>query len=140
MIRYYLIKAVRNSTPGRELASDGVKPDYLDIINSLPGFTGCKAIPPKEISAVGGDRQWLRNFYIIRVVADDFTALDATDAIHITRQKLINNKARLEAIGIDTTGLTPSTPRKEIERRLMQWLIAEDRDLSSVTNTAESID
>jgi len=144
-IRYYILPAIRdpswqnnpdNTGPPPDA---GVQPKYLDQITPyLDPTVNCPArgIIAQELAPDVTGRRWVRDHYIVRLVAPDgtdWTLLDSRpDAQRITRQLLIENTAKLEAIGIDTTGLTLTTPRKAIERRLLQWLTEEDRDFSDV--------
>lgn len=133
MIRYYLIPAQR---AGQSINS-GIEPMYLDEIRQ-GNVRLIKGILPRELARVGGDRRWRRMFYILRIDADDFTAIDAVpDAVRLTRRRIINNRARLESLGIDFTGLTVNSTAKEIERRFIQWMTEEGRDFESVTGIAE---
>ena len=57
--------------------------------------------------------------------------LDAqSDVIHLTKEKILNNAGRLQALGINTTGLDVNTTLRQIERRLRLWLTEEDRDFA----------
>ncbi len=150
-IRYYLIPAVRdprwqdNPTITEEPISTGLRPKYLNAMeNRMSLGDKMHGMLTNEIAPdLDGRRNWLRMHYIIRInlASGDFTDLDAlSDVQHITRQKLINNIAALNALGVNTTGLTLTTPRKAIERRLIQWLQNRDLDFSQVTNRDEVIE
>lgn len=135
MVRYYLVPAQRSGAS----QNSGIEPMYLDEIRQ-GNVRRIKGILPRETARVGGDRRWLRMFYILRIDADDFTAIDAVpNAIRLTRQRIINNRARLEGLGLDFTGLTADSTAKEIERRFVQWATEDDRDFESVTGIAEDI-
>jgi len=134
-IRYYIVPLI--------LTGGGIQPKYLAEIDSkdttaIRGVFGRELAPDAE-----GNKRFLQNYYILRIEKPDgadWAALDSKpDVIHLTRQKLINNRTKLDALGIDTTGLTLTTSRKSIERRLVQWLTAEDKDLSQVFGGAGEI-
>ena len=131
MIRFYLVPLVQSD--------DGhFEPKYLEsIIETIPqiggGRVNIKGIQPQELAPIGETRQFLRDYFLLRIATEndvDFSLLDLqTDVIHLTRQILIDNIDRLQSMGINTTGLTLSTPRKTIERRLLIWLENRDRDI-----------
>ena len=124
MTRYYLIPFETDANILRQYKMD-TAPKY---INLFPGDTN--SIMPKRLSELGQTKVFLRNHYLLKIEGIDdaaFAPLDAqTDVIHITRQKIINNRDKLEAIGINTTGLTLTTPVSAIQKRLLQWLIEDD--------------
>ena len=151
MIRYYLVPAVPDPEweANPELTvmpvHTGLVPKYLNqMVARLALGDNMQGILPAELVPDGqGYRQWMRNWFIIRfnIASGDFSALDSiSDVQHITRQKLVNNITKLNNLGINTTGLTLTTPRKAIERRLNQWLQNRDIDFSQATGRDEVID
>jgi len=133
----------RANAPGA--AQDiGLEPKYLAAFNTAIASGNIVSIQgwlPGELARdVNGFRQWLQHHYILRIDATDFTQLDAqTDAIQLTRAVLVANIPKLQALGIDTTGLTLTTPLKAIEKRLFLWLQNQNIDLSQATGIIETI-
>lgn len=134
-IRYYIVPLI--------LTGGGIQPKYLAQIDTVD-TTGIRAVYGRELAPDEfGNKRFLQNYYILRIEkpdGTDWSLLDSRpDVIHLTRQKLINNKSRLDALGINTTGLTLTTTRKSIERRLVQWLTAQDKDIGQLFAVAEEI-
>ena len=145
MIRYYILPAVyRTISDGVNTRIIGVEPKYLAALTAAQAagnVMDLRGWNSEELAVdIGGNRVFNRLFYIIRIDATDFTQLDAqADAIQLTRQMLINNIVKLQALGINTTGLTLTTPLKAIEQRLFLWLQNRNVDLSTVTGINETI-
>jgi len=124
--RYYLIPF---ETDPAKLGGMDAAPKYFDLIGG--NATG---LIPQETTTNRLNRTWLRNFYVVKIDSEDFTALDAKpDVIHLTKQKILNNLSKVQALGIDTTGLTADTTLSQIERRICKWLVDDDtRDFSRI--------
>jgi hypothetical protein len=143
-VRYYLIPAVARVKPDLPATEYGIEPKYLAALEAnIPtgNITSMMGWLPAEIARDAlGNRQWLKQFYILRIDATDFTQLDArTDVIRLTRAVLVANITKLQALGINTTGLTLTTPLKAIEQRLLLWLQGQNIDLSQATGLTETI-
>lgn len=141
MVRYYLVPFEDDPEKMRY----EVQPKYLNALANSGVKMTMRGIEGKELASDGeGNRQWLHHYYILRIVCEDgtdWTQFDnLSDVIRLTRQHIINNRTRLETIGINCTGLTVSTPRKAIERRLFQWLTEEDKDMSQTFAVDGEID
>jgi len=126
--RYYLIPF---ETDPAKLGGIDAAPKYLDLIGS-----DCVGLIAKETTTDRLNRMWLRDYYIVKISfpADaDFAPLDAQpDVIHLTKQKILNNLSKVQALGIDTTGLTADTTLSQIQKRICKWATEEDKDFSGI--------
>jgi hypothetical protein len=127
--RFYLIPFETDSGKMDGLVG---KPKYVDLF-PVGRATG---LVSKETSLDRLNRTWLRNFYIVKFTtaeATNFAELDAqADVIHITKQKILNSVAKVQALGIDTTGLSASTTLQQMQRRVRFWLTEEDKDFAEI--------
>ena len=147
-VRYYILPAVRKSpvdvNDNRPPQLFGLEPKYLAALQAAMAtgnVVDLRGWLPSELAPdAQGYRQWLRMHYIVRIDAADFTQLDAqADAIQLTRAWLVAHIPQLQAVGIDTTGLTLTTPLKAIEQRLLLWLQGRSVDLATATGINETI-
>ncbi len=128
--RFYLIPF---ETDAAKLVGMDAAPKYLDL---MP--VGLQVgLVSKETTIDKLSRTWLRDYYVVKIVTEDaldFAALDAqSDAIHITKQKILNNIDKVQALGIDTTDLSESTTLSQMQKRIRQWLTEEtDKDFSEI--------
>ena len=145
MIRYYILPAVvKTAGQGQPQQTMGIEPKYLAALTAAQvagNVHDLRGWLPAELAPDGlGFRQWLQSHYIMRIDANDFTQLDAQpDVIQLTRTYLVAHIPQLQALGINTTGLTLTTPLKAIERRLLLWLQGVDTDLATATGINETI-
>lgn len=126
-IRYYLIPF--ETDPAKKICPNGAEPKYISLFN---GDSQC--LISKKTNTDRLNKTWLRDYYIAKIDSEDFTVLDAqSDVIHLTKQKLLNNIDKIQALGIDTTGFTINTTRQQIEKRILKWLIDDDsRDFERI--------
>lgn len=128
--RFYLIPF---ETDAAKLKGMEAAPKYLDRM-PVGRQTG---LIPKETTIDKLNKTWLRDYYVVKIVTEDaldFAALDAqSDVIHITKQKILDNIGKVQALGIDTTGLSESTTLSQMQKRIRQWLTEETgKDFSEI--------
>lgn len=111
----------------RKRGSDGVRPKYLDLLTSGTA----QGLIPFETTTDPENREWLRNFYVVRVDTEDdqvFANLESKPDVILLDEN--TDLETLRGIGVDIPAGRDS--QAETEKAIVSWLTGEERPFSEV--------